>query len=95
MILKIALLFTGTILAFWISAICGGGASLILIPTSLISFIAIKTICSQRLKLNNVRLENAKPQSHFDSCYIFLRRKDFIFDKIYFFLSQIMLITQI
>ncbi len=32
MILKIALLFAGTILAFWISAICGGGASLILIP---------------------------------------------------------------
>jgi uncharacterized membrane protein YfcA len=32
MILKIALLFSGTILAFWLSAICGGGASLILIP---------------------------------------------------------------
>ncbi|MBV8327290.1 sulfite exporter TauE/SafE family protein [Chryseobacterium sp.] len=32
MILNVALLFAGTILAFWISAICGGGASLILIP---------------------------------------------------------------
>ena len=32
MILKIVLLFFGTILAFWLSAICGGGASLILIP---------------------------------------------------------------
>ncbi|WP_435523769.1 TSUP family transporter [Chryseobacterium indoltheticum] len=32
MIFNIALLFFGTILAFWISAICGGGASLILIP---------------------------------------------------------------
>lgn len=32
MILKIVLLFAGTILALWISAICGGGASLILIP---------------------------------------------------------------
>lgn len=32
MILKIALLLVATILAFWISAICGGGASLILIP---------------------------------------------------------------
>ncbi len=32
MILKLVLLFIGTIAAFWISAICGGGASLILIP---------------------------------------------------------------
>lgn len=32
MIFPIFLLFTGTIVAFWISAICGGGASLILIP---------------------------------------------------------------
>lgn len=32
MILKIVLLFAGTVQAFWISAICGGGASLILIP---------------------------------------------------------------
>ena len=32
MTLKIILLFFGAILAFWISAICGGGASLILIP---------------------------------------------------------------
>ncbi|MGG7469730.1 sulfite exporter TauE/SafE family protein [Chryseobacterium arthrosphaerae] len=32
MILKIVLLFGGTVPAFWISAICGGGASLILIP---------------------------------------------------------------
>ncbi|MDW9379227.1 sulfite exporter TauE/SafE family protein [Chryseobacterium sp. JV558] len=45
MILKIVLLFAATILAFWISAICGGGASLILIPilnlllpTSLVPF---------------------------------------------------------
>ena len=30
--INILLLITGTILAFWISAICGGGASLILIP---------------------------------------------------------------
>ncbi|WP_153936987.1 sulfite exporter TauE/SafE family protein [Riemerella anatipestifer] len=30
--LKIGLLFLGAIVAFWISAICGGGASLILIP---------------------------------------------------------------
>lgn len=32
MILKISLLLFATIIAFWISAICGGGASLILIP---------------------------------------------------------------
>ncbi|WP_027388556.1 sulfite exporter TauE/SafE family protein [Chryseobacterium gregarium] len=32
MLLNIIALFTGTIFAFWISAICGGGASLILIP---------------------------------------------------------------
>ena len=32
MIFKIILLFIAAILAFWISAICGGGASLILIP---------------------------------------------------------------
>lgn len=32
MVMKIMLLFLGAILAFWISAICGGGASLILIP---------------------------------------------------------------
>jgi uncharacterized membrane protein YfcA len=32
MILNLILLFAGTILAFWLSAICGGGASLILIP---------------------------------------------------------------
>lgn len=32
MTLHIILLFLGTIIAFWISAICGGGASLILIP---------------------------------------------------------------
>lgn len=32
MIIKLTLLFLGTIVAFWISAICGGGASLILIP---------------------------------------------------------------
>lgn len=32
MILKIGLLFVATIIAFWISAICGGGASLILVP---------------------------------------------------------------
>ena len=32
MIFNIVLLFIGTIAAFWISAICGGGASLILIP---------------------------------------------------------------
>lgn len=33
MVFKIILLFLSTIIAFWISAICGGGASLILIPT--------------------------------------------------------------
>jgi uncharacterized protein len=32
MILKITALFLATIIAFWISAICGGGASLILVP---------------------------------------------------------------
>lgn len=32
MALKIILLFIATIVAFWISAICGGGASLILVP---------------------------------------------------------------
>lgn len=32
MIFKIALLFLATITAFWISTICGGGASLILVP---------------------------------------------------------------
>ncbi|PJZ46394.1 sulfite exporter TauE/SafE family protein [Leptospira brenneri] len=32
MIFKVIFLFLATILAFWISAICGGGASLILIP---------------------------------------------------------------
>ncbi|MET3036611.1 sulfite exporter TauE/SafE family protein [Chryseobacterium sp. NRRL B-14859] len=45
MMINVFLLFLGTILAFWISAICGGGASLILIPilnlmlpTSLVPF---------------------------------------------------------
>ncbi|MBL7933508.1 MAG: sulfite exporter TauE/SafE family protein, partial [Bacteroidia bacterium] len=32
MSLKILLLFIAAVLAFWISAICGGGASLILVP---------------------------------------------------------------
>lgn len=32
MIIEVILLFFGTIFAFWLSAICGGGASLILIP---------------------------------------------------------------
>jgi uncharacterized membrane protein YfcA len=32
MLIKITLLFFATILAFWMSAICGGGASLILVP---------------------------------------------------------------
>ena len=32
MLLKISLLLLATIVAFWISAICGGGSSLILIP---------------------------------------------------------------
>ncbi|SDQ66878.1 hypothetical protein SAMN05421664_2089 [Chryseobacterium soldanellicola] len=32
MIFELVLLFCGTVLAFWLSAICGGGASLILIP---------------------------------------------------------------
>jgi len=32
MIVEVVLLFFGTIFAFWLSAICGGGASLILIP---------------------------------------------------------------
>ncbi len=32
MVFNIFILFLGAILAFWISAICGGGASLILIP---------------------------------------------------------------
>jgi uncharacterized membrane protein YfcA len=32
LVLKIVILFIATVIAFWISAICGGGASLILIP---------------------------------------------------------------
>ena len=32
MILKVSIILFATIIAFWISAICGGGASLILIP---------------------------------------------------------------
>jgi hypothetical protein len=32
MLFKIGLLFFGAVIAFWVSAICGGGASLILIP---------------------------------------------------------------
>ncbi|SDE70897.1 sulfite exporter TauE/SafE family protein [Riemerella columbipharyngis] len=32
MIIKVSALFFATIIAFWISAICGGGASLVLIP---------------------------------------------------------------
>lgn len=59
MILKIALLFAGTILAFWISAICGGGASLILIPilnlllpTSLVPFsLTIGTFTSSASRI--------------------------------------------
>lgn len=59
MIFKIALLFTGTILAFWISAICGGGASLILIPilnlllpTSLVPFsLTIGTFTSSASRI--------------------------------------------
>ena len=59
MILKIALLFAGTILAFWISAICGGGASLILIPilnlllpTSLVPFsLTVGTLTSSASRI--------------------------------------------
>lgn len=59
MILKIALLLAGTILAFWISAICGGGASLILIPilnlllpTSLVPFsLTIGTFTSSASRI--------------------------------------------
>ncbi|REC60179.1 sulfite exporter TauE/SafE family protein [Chryseobacterium pennae] len=59
MILKIAFLFAGTILAFWISAICGGGASLILIPilnlllpTSLVPFsLTIGTFTSSASRI--------------------------------------------
>lgn len=59
MILKIALLFAGTILAFWLSAICGGGASLILIPilnlllpTSLVPFsLTIGTFTSSASRI--------------------------------------------
>nr|WP_315028533.1 sulfite exporter TauE/SafE family protein [uncultured Chryseobacterium sp.] len=59
MILKIVLLFAGTILAFWISAICGGGASLILIPilnlllpTSLVPFsLTIGTFTSSASRI--------------------------------------------
>ncbi|WP_412850665.1 sulfite exporter TauE/SafE family protein [Chryseobacterium sp. PMSZPI] len=59
MILKIVLLFAGTILAFWISAICGGGASLILIPilnvllpTSLVPFsLTVGTLTSSASRI--------------------------------------------
>ncbi|NIF05104.1 sulfite exporter TauE/SafE family protein [Chryseobacterium sp. Tr-659] len=59
MILKIVLLLAGTILAFWISAICGGGASLILIPilnlllpTSLVPFsLTIGTFTSSASRI--------------------------------------------
>ncbi|MCJ7936220.1 MAG: sulfite exporter TauE/SafE family protein [Chryseobacterium sp.] len=59
MILKIVLLFAGTILAFWISAISGGGASLILIPilnlllpTSLVPFsLTIGTLTSSASRI--------------------------------------------
>lgn len=59
MIVKIVLLFASTILAFWISAICGGGASLILIPilnlllpTSLVPFsLTIGTFTSSASRI--------------------------------------------
>lgn len=59
MIFTIFLLFIGAILAFWISAICGGGASLILIPilnliipTSLVPFsLTIGTFTSSASRI--------------------------------------------
>lgn len=59
MIMKILLLFSTAIIAFWISAICGGGASLILIPalnlflpTSLVPFsLTIGTFASSASRI--------------------------------------------
>lgn len=67
MILKITLLFLATIIAFWISAICGGGASLILVPllnwllpTSVVPFsLTVGTFASSASRIivfkNNIR----------------------------------------
>jgi len=59
MIFKISLLFVATIIAFWLSAICGGGASLVLIPilnlllpTSVVPFsLTIGTFTSSASRL--------------------------------------------
>lgn len=59
MIVKILILFIATIAAFWISAICGGGASLVLIPllnwllpTSVVPFsLTIGTFISSASKI--------------------------------------------
>ena len=59
MVINIFLLFIGAILAFWISAICGGGASLILIPilnliipTSLVPFsLTVGTLTSSASRI--------------------------------------------
>ncbi len=59
MILQLFLLFVAAIVAFWISAICGGGASLILIPflnillpTSLVPFsITVGTFSSSATRI--------------------------------------------
>lgn len=63
MIFTIFLLFIGSILAFWISAICGGGASLILIPilnliipTSIVPFsLTIGTFTSSASRITAFR----------------------------------------
>ncbi|MCX7744853.1 MAG: sulfite exporter TauE/SafE family protein [Flavobacteriales bacterium] len=59
MAFKIGLLFLATVIAFWISAICGGGASLILVPllnwllpTSVVSFsLTIGTFTSSASRI--------------------------------------------
>ncbi|WP_312554791.1 sulfite exporter TauE/SafE family protein [Empedobacter brevis] len=63
MIFTVFLLFIGAILAFWISAICGGGASLILIPilnliipTSVVPFsLTIGTFTSSASRITAFR----------------------------------------
>lgn len=63
MLFNIFILFVGAILAFWISAICGGGASLILIPilnliipTSVVPFtLTIGTFTSSASRISAFR----------------------------------------
>lgn len=60
MIFNIALLVFATILAFWISAICGGVTSLILIPSIINNF--------DRILLEKVFKLGSKPSYEF-YCY--------------------------